>query len=300
LQALEGNTSVIFLLGTGEFVTEPRALRGLLRLASQYPGKLRVLFDSDPQIFHYKLATFSQQGKTAVIIGSSNLTPKGLSSAGEVNLEIISNQTIYQKATKFLTERINKAENVAEHLSAYERRYKKAEKFRRQRRVWMESKQAAWMISSKAKSEIKMDKDRYAYCLVVEPEDDKSLIRNINKERGNAKTEGLLLFNQWIHLSSNKEFRLYGENQVFALADKFDNSFGFAVCTRKRKILDQNDSLQPVIFYRYLRGQKAQFSTKKSFYEELKKLGLHSDRTEIKTILSRRLKEYLFQKQKKS
>jgi hypothetical protein len=223
-----------------------------------------------------------------------------LSSAGEVNLEIISNQTIYQKATKFLTERINKAENVAEHLSAYERRYKKAEKFRRQRRVWMESKQAAWMISSKAKSEIKMDKDRYAYCLVVEPEDDKSLIRNINKERGNAKTEGLLLFNQWIHLSSNKEFRLYGENQVFALADKFDNSFGFAVCTRKRKILDQNDSLQPVIFYRYLRGQKAQFSTKKSFYEELKKLGLHSDRTEIKTILSRRLKEYLFQKQKKS
>src|SRR5262249_12005068 len=87
VQALKQGARVQFLLGRFDFVTEPRAVDALLRLTHEYPEQLHIYFDADFG-FHYKLATFKSGSKEIVIIGSSNLTPKGMSTVGEANLEI--------------------------------------------------------------------------------------------------------------------------------------------------------------------------------------------------------------------
>ncbi|MDM7995621.1 MAG: phospholipase D-like domain-containing protein [Acidobacteriota bacterium] len=293
VQALSSGAFVEFLVGTGEYVTEPKALRGLLRIADKFPKQLRVLFDESPHLFHYKIATFKLLHSTAVILGSSNLTSKGLASIGEINLEIRNNRSVYKEASEFLDERIVKATNVEKHLTEYEKRYKRAEKFRRIRKHWTTPSRGGWMKHRRVTVPVKTDGDCFTFCWVREQEDDETLIKNIGKERRRAESKGMVLPDQWIHLEDFAEYRNYRENTAFVLADRLDNSLGFAVCLRKQKILDQNHTLQPVIVYRYKRGEKAKFSKKQKFDSELKKLGLNTNRRIIKSLLTRRLKEYL-------
>jgi HKD family nuclease len=95
--ALNNEAHITLLIGRYEYVTEPLAIRKLLAITKAYKGKkgsLQVFFDSDYG-FHFKLALFKNSNSYTTIIGSSNLTGKGLSSKGENNLEIENHKGLY-------------------------------------------------------------------------------------------------------------------------------------------------------------------------------------------------------------
>ena len=57
LDSLERGAKIDFLLGKFDFVTEPRAVRGLLKLSEKFPNQMKIHFDDDFS-FHYKIALF--------------------------------------------------------------------------------------------------------------------------------------------------------------------------------------------------------------------------------------------------
>jgi HKD family nuclease len=72
--ALNRGATLRFLIGRYDYVTDPNAVKELLRLGTQKNSQLQVRFDAD-FLFHYKLALFRDEGRYVVIVGSSNLTP---------------------------------------------------------------------------------------------------------------------------------------------------------------------------------------------------------------------------------
>ncbi len=85
LRQVAANGSVRLLTGLYQRVTEPQALRALLRIQEETRGRLSVRLSREPQ-FHRKLYLLNSRTHSTAILGSSNLTREGLRSGGELNL----------------------------------------------------------------------------------------------------------------------------------------------------------------------------------------------------------------------
>ncbi len=291
--ALAGKAKIKFLLGRFDFVTEPRAVKGLLSLASKYPNQLSIYFDGDFG-FHYKLARFKNAEESVVFIGSSNLTPKGLASAGEVNLEIVNNASVFKQTGKTLNGRITIALEGGKYLDEYQVKYNQAKKYRRQRRNWEKSgrskltgkrkfKQKRWVVPLG---------ETYQFCRVGDYVDDETLKENVKKTRKEKIARGMSFPNQWIHLGKKTDARNYQENQIFFVLDDNARCMGFARCNKIIYVMNSEGREQSVLFYRYLQGWRKEFD-KAAYSEAKKELGLRGYPEQIGKTVSARLKKYL-------
>jgi len=295
--ALVGGAKIKFLLGRFDFVTEPKAIKGLLSLASKYPNQLFVYFDSDFG-FHYKLARFKNAKESVMFIGSSNLTPKGLASAGEVNLEIINNADVFEKTGEILNGRIQVALDAEKYLNEYRVKYNRAKKYRAQRLRWYKSGNNK--LTGKRKSKrinwAEPLGDEFKLCWIDDDEQDKTLNKNIQKMYKKVSSE-ISFPNQWVHINNKMESRGYQEGLIFTVLDDLDNSIGFARCTKNIRVMDRNGKEEPVIFYKYLSGWHAKFE-KEAYPVAIKKLGLRGSPESIGKIVSTRLKKLLKENRK--
>ncbi len=287
-QALGNGAQVTCLLGRFDFVTEPRAIVGLLKLASQYP-RLKVYFDADYG-FHYKLACFKSARGPAVIIGSSNLTPKGLASAGEVNLEIAENQSVYSQARAALQARCAIALPADKHLPDYKRLYDQAKKHRQYRQRWHGIGQRKLTRHRTRPAVSPLNGTSFTFCWIGDYEKDEVLKRNVRKEA--AQSDELTFSRQWVHVPKS-EAKLYKQGEVFAVVDEWGCSLGFAMCVKNVRVLDSRNSREPIIFYRHLRGWKRVFGSKPKLRAKLDELGVRGDPSRIGAKLSARIKSFL-------
>ena len=85
LRQVAANGNVRLLTGLYQKVTEPQALRTLLRIQEETCGRFSVRLSREPQ-FHRKLYLLNNRTYSTAILGSSNLTREGLRSGGELNL----------------------------------------------------------------------------------------------------------------------------------------------------------------------------------------------------------------------
>jgi HKD family nuclease len=76
---------VRLLTGLYQKVTEPQALRTLLRVQDETRGRFAVHLSREPQ-FHWKLYLLKSRSDSTLIVGSSNLTQEGMRSGGELNV----------------------------------------------------------------------------------------------------------------------------------------------------------------------------------------------------------------------
>lgn len=72
---------------------EPVALRILLNLSKDFGGRAEVRITRLADSFHEKMYLCSGTKSLIIFIGSSNLTDKGLTSEGEINVKITSSLT---------------------------------------------------------------------------------------------------------------------------------------------------------------------------------------------------------------
>jgi HKD family nuclease len=89
LQQIAAHGSVRILTGLYQSITDPQALRILLRAEEQSRGRLSTRISKEPK-FHRKIYLARAGGQVRAIIGSSNLTKDGLSSGGELNVYLSS------------------------------------------------------------------------------------------------------------------------------------------------------------------------------------------------------------------
>jgi HKD family nuclease len=92
LQQIAAHGSVRILTGLYQSITDPQALRILLRAEEQSRGSLSTRISKEPK-FHRKIYLVRAGGQVRAVIGSSNLTKDGLSSGGELNVYISSYAT---------------------------------------------------------------------------------------------------------------------------------------------------------------------------------------------------------------
>jgi HKD family nuclease len=295
--ALENKARITFLLGRFDLVTEPKAVVNLLGLAAKYPNRLKVFFDADFE-FHYKLALVNTRMGQVVFIGSSNLTPKGLASVGEVNLEIVNNRGVFSQTRETLTRRLRFALPADEHIDEYRRHYNRAKKYRRQRRRW-ENRGRQKLTFKKQRSRLTWHEPEqrvFTWCKIEIYEQDKVLKKNIHRARNQAKSKEIDLPYQWVHLEKSDN-RYYHEGEDFVVVDDLAHCFGFVVCTQKIRVLDSRNSRELIVFYRFRPGWKAQLSKGRYKYAA-NQLGLGRQRIVISSKLSERLKTYFRKRQK--
>lgn len=84
LQGVAGSGKVRIVVGLYQCVTEPQALRTLLRLQQVTRGNVSVRLSREPG-FHRKVYLLKSRSTLHAVIGSSNLTKEGLISGGELN-----------------------------------------------------------------------------------------------------------------------------------------------------------------------------------------------------------------------
>ena len=289
--ALNHGAKLQFLIGRFDFVTEPRALQQLLNLADKYPKQVSVFFDADYG-FHYKLAVFKWPKKSVVIIGSSNLTPKGLDSIGEVNLEIVGNERVYRQAYEDLVSRIKSAMPAKDHIKEYESRYKNAKKFRRQRSRWHRSGIALWRpVKRRPIPAAEPESEKFTFCWRGRPELDKRILQDVRKHL--AERIGHEFSNQWFDYGGIKYDHLFTEDHEFVLVDKYTRSLGFAYCERKYRVLNERDNQNVIVHYRFRRGWKTSYATYADLIEAVDKIGLQNSKTIVRSAVAERLKKYL-------
>jgi len=85
LQQVASRGEVRILTGLYQGITDPQALRTLLRVQTQTHGQLSVRVSREPK-FHRKVYLVKGGNTVKAIIGSSNLTSDGLHSGGELNV----------------------------------------------------------------------------------------------------------------------------------------------------------------------------------------------------------------------
>lgn len=76
---------VRLITGLYQRVTEPKALKTLLRIQTETRGNFSVRLSREPQ-FHRKVFLLENRTQAVAIVGSSNLTKEGLRSGGELDL----------------------------------------------------------------------------------------------------------------------------------------------------------------------------------------------------------------------
>jgi HKD family nuclease len=87
LRQVAAQGKVRLITGLYQRVTEPKALRTLLRIQKETRGKFSVRLSREPQ-FHRKVFLLENRTQTTAIIGSSNLTREGLRSGGELDMMV--------------------------------------------------------------------------------------------------------------------------------------------------------------------------------------------------------------------
>jgi HKD family nuclease len=85
LRGVAGRGHVRVLTGLFQGVTEPQALRSLLREQEQTKGRVSVRLSTNPH-FHWKSYFILKRSHGTAIVGSSNLTKDGLQRPGELNV----------------------------------------------------------------------------------------------------------------------------------------------------------------------------------------------------------------------
>ncbi|MBM3130029.1 MAG: NgoFVII family restriction endonuclease [Chloroflexi bacterium] len=87
LRQVSAHGKVRFVTGLYQSVTEPAALRTLLKLQQASRGNLSVRLSREPK-FHRKIFLAEGKSRATAIIGSSNLTREGLNSGGELDVMV--------------------------------------------------------------------------------------------------------------------------------------------------------------------------------------------------------------------
>lgn len=300
--ALEKGAKINFLLGVYGFVTEPKAVNELLKLSEKFP-QLHIYFDYEYS-FHYKVAVFKlrSNNKKVTIIGSSNLTQKGLVSIGEINLEIVENSSVFTQSKRLLERRINLSKNARDEIHKYTLQYNQTKRYRLQRMRWDQKGQRIWGQKRHRFIQRKeLQENNYVLCWIGDEEKDKTLKKNIaSKYKETKKETGFSFPNQWVHISNRFGAR-FKENEHFVVFDDLSSTFGFALCTRKFKVLDSHDRQTTVVFYRFKKGWKSQQSEKLKYKNASRLFGINIEKAEtIKNKPLNSLITYLKSRQKKN
>ncbi len=268
--ALNRGANLTFLIGRYDYVTDPKAVKALLRLGRLPNARLRVLFDAD-FLFHYKLALFRDEGRYVVLVGSSNITPKGLSSRGEDNVEIIGHKGLYDRLRRDLGGRLETALDAVDELAEYSRLYKK---YRRLRAAIDRANDAAARKSGgrqqRRRKEVPLDLSkmtRITYCGIGGYINDKKINKGADREVARARKSGISLPNKWVKVPG-AEFRLYREGEHFLVTEDNARIIGIGACTRKAEVLDSNSRRAFLVFYRYSRGKRFRFTTETSYLKQ--------------------------------
>ena len=87
LRQVANRGRVRVITGLYQGITEPSALRILLRVQDQTKNRLSVHLSRDPK-FHRKVYIATRGSRVTTIVGSTNLTQEGLTSGGELNVVI--------------------------------------------------------------------------------------------------------------------------------------------------------------------------------------------------------------------
>lgn len=268
--ALNRGATLTFLIGRFDYVTDPKAVAALLRLGKLSNSRLRVLFDAD-FLFHYKVALFRDESRYVVIVGSSNITPKGLSSRGEDNVEIVGHKGLYDRLRRDLWGRIEAALDAGDELAEYSRLYKK---YRRLRTAINRANDAAARKSgNRRRRRMKVapldlsTMSRITYCGISGYINDKKINKGADREVAKAKKSGIAVPNKWVKVPSS-EFRLYSEGEHFLVTEDDRRIIGIAACTRKAEVLDSNSKRAFLVFYRYSRGRRFRFPTETTYLKQ--------------------------------
>lgn len=263
--ALGRGAKLTFLLGRYDYVTEPRAVKALLRLGKRTGARLRAYFDDD-FLFHYKLALFRDEGRPVVIIGSSNVTPKGLSSRGEVNVEIVNERPVYIRLRRDVAMRVQRAIEAERGLPEYERGYRR---FRRLRAAMdrVNAKAARKPSGKRGPGPLKLDpagNRQLVYCNTSGFEDDPKITQGTERLVAKTRKEGISLPNVWVRVP-RAEYGLYERGRQFLSADDDHRIIGLACCMQKTEVLDSHSRRAYIVFYRYVRGRKHLFRNRSGY-----------------------------------
>jgi HKD family nuclease len=264
-EAIGRSARITFLLGRFDYVTEPSAVQGLLRLARHSNARVRVLFDGD-FYFHYKLALFRDEGRQVVVVGSSNVTPKGLSSKGEDNVEIIGEKALYDRLKKDLRDRLETAYEAEKELAEYSRLYRKYKKLR----IARDRANRAGAIRSRKPTRQGLPRldlsamQRLVYCNINDIVDDDKVARNAEREVQRARKSGLSFPNIWFQ-GTRGDQRLYKRGERFLIANDINRIIGIASCTKVAEVLDSNSRRAFIVFYRYERRRKFKIKKETSY-----------------------------------
>lgn len=256
---LDGGAEFSFLIGRFDYVTEPQAIRKLLRLRRRYATQIGVFFDSDYG-FHYKVALFRENLKTAILIGSSNLTAKGISSVGEVNIEIINQTGLYHALRVDLESRIRDSESAEEALTEYEKAYKQHKKYRADRARLEAVGHSKWRrkVPPKLRIDFGSVREKLIHCRIDSLEEDREIVADVQRTRARERRHGIELPNQWIHVGA-KFAKLIKKDRPFLVTDDVSRTIGLARCIDIASVLDANDRTAKIIFYRYRHGYRLRF-----------------------------------------
>jgi len=98
LRQVAAQGKVRIITGLYQHVTEPKALKTLLRTQTETRGKFVVRLSKEPQ-FHRKAFLIENRTRATAIVGSSNLTREGMRSGGELDLMVLfsSNAPSYKR-----------------------------------------------------------------------------------------------------------------------------------------------------------------------------------------------------------
>jgi HKD family nuclease len=273
-RALDRKARITFLLGRYGYVTEPSAVKGLLHLARKPGTHQRVLFDGD-FYFHYKLALFRDQGRPVVIIGSSNVTPKGLSSSGEDNVEIVGEQGLYGRLKQDLGDRLEHALDAESALAEYTVLYKKYSRLRKA--IDRANQAGARTLDTSMRRRVvprRLDLStitQMPYCNITGFESDRKINENAKRVAKSEGKSGPSFPNVWVK-TTKQDWRCYRDGMHFLVADDKARILGFAMCTKRDSVLDSNSRHAYIVFYRYVRGRKFYFSNRKTYEKQRSQL----------------------------
>lgn len=108
------SAKVQVITGLYQGITEPEALKILLKLNRETRGRISVGISREPKL-HCKVYVFASRRKSFLSIGSSNLTEEGLTSHGEVNVSLSGDEA--SKVFKDITRRFETDWKSSEKLS---------------------------------------------------------------------------------------------------------------------------------------------------------------------------------------
>lgn len=251
------------LVGLWDFITDPRALKALLKLQQRHPRTPRRGLEVRLAAgfgFHWKLALFGSATSPVVIVGSSNLTGKGTSSEGEVNLEIRGSQSLHEELRRRFLEEFDRGRPLdGGLLSEYERDYKRFSALRR-RMTNLRKRGAAKYPTQRRRKAVGLLKLSNCRALTVDVEaEDKTLQRSVEKfahaelsERSGWK---------WMFNFNARELKDYPDGTSFVLRDRIDRRIGIVEVLRTGTFMNEKDRKDGVVFYRWRRGGSRTFRT---------------------------------------